>query len=168
MGAIVANGVVEGRGAVERIEGDGPPFAVPLRVGEDAALALDEMCALGYANTRAGMAAIWIERWSHNPVSWPPSEGDTAPRIKGLASSHHPDAYAHQPVAVMVTLDESPMQVLRSYAAESAVGVEHLASAVIDEHTRHVAADIRRRDAADFVGQARPCWCGQLRYWYTK
>lgn len=150
---------------MERIEGDESSFRVPLRVSEDAALVLDEMCALGYAKTRAAMAVIWIERWSHKPVVWPRSETVTAPRMEGLASFHHPDTYAHQPVAVTVTLDEKPMQVVRSHAASSAVGAEHLASAVIDEHARHVAVDIRRRDTGGLVRDPRPCWCGQLRHW---
>lgn len=139
-----------------------------LRVGNHAAVALDEMCALGYADTREEMAVIWIERWSHNPATWPRAEADTVPHIEGLASLHYPHTYTHQPVAMTVTLADTTMEILRTWAAKSAVGTEHLASAVIDEHTAHVAADIHRRNTGRLIGELRPCWCGQLKRWYTK
>jgi hypothetical protein len=144
------------------------PSFVPLRVGNDAAVALDEMCKLGYADTREQMAVIWIERWSRNPATWRHSEADPAPHLEGLASLYPPPAYARQPVAMTVALDETPMQVLRVWARKSAVDPERLASAVIDEHGGHVAADIRRRASRRLVGELRPCWCGQLNRWYTK
>lgn len=143
-----------------------PP--VPLRVGNDAAIALDEMCNLGYADTREEMAVVWIERWSRNPATWPRSEADTVPRMEGVATFHHPQTYERQPVEMTVMLGDATMQALRIWARKSAVGTEHLASAVIDEHGTHVAASIHRRNTGRLVAKLQPCWCGQLNRWHTK
>lgn len=153
---------------MDRTSDEQLPSLVALRVGDDAAMALDEMCKLGYADSREQMAAVWIERWSRNPATWSRSEGDTAPHMEGLASFHPPPAYVRQPVAVTVRLDGAPMQALRLWAKKSAVGPERLASAVIDEHAAHVAAAIRRRDSGHLVGEWYPCWCGQLNRWHAK
>jgi len=140
-----------------------PPSQVELRLSDDAAAMLDLHCKLDFAKSREEMSRIWIVRWSKYD-SFGPSLGavDESGNVTGHAPVKILETYQRAPVALPVEIDEVTRGVLRERAVRARVLIEHLASAIINEHSTHMAVDLRRNEAGlGFIPVVRtPCWCG--------
>lgn len=147
-----------------------PPSEVPLRLSEAAASILDvfstsgEEGGLDFATSREEMSEIWIERWSRRPIGPALGGSDGANDGIGHARVKILESYKQQPVAFVVEIRAVTFRVLHDHAVQERVMVEHLASAVVDEHGRHLAHDLRRKEAgAGLIPQIpMPCWCYTL------
>lgn len=144
-----------------------PPSEVPLRLSEATASVLDVFSkpgkegGLDFAASREEMSVIWIERWSRRPIG--PALGGSDGTDDGIGHARVKilESYKRQPVAFTVEIRAVIFKVLHDRAVEERVMVEHLASAVVDEHGRHIANDLRRKEAGSrLVPQfPAPCWC---------
>lgn len=140
-----------------------PPSQVELRLSEDAAAMLDIHCKLDFAKSREEMSRIWIVRWSKYDSLGPNlGAADESENVTRYAPVKILETYQQAPVALTVDIDEVTRRVLRERAVRARVYIEHLASAVIDEHSAHLAVDLRRREAglAFIPADRKSCWCG--------
>lgn len=139
-----------------------PPSLVELRLTEDTAAILDVHCNLKFAASREEMSRIWIVRWSMYRSLGPDLAAiDGSRSVIGHARVKILESYQQQPVALTVEIDAVTLRKVRDRADQERVHVEHLASAIVNEHGEHEADDLRRGEAGlGFIPDGRKaCWC---------
>jgi hypothetical protein len=139
-----------------------PPSQVKLRLSKDTAAMLDVHCHLQFAASREEMSRIWIVRWSRFHSPGPDLTAiDGSENVIGHARVKILESYQQQPVALTVEIDAVTLKEIRDRADHEGVRVEHLASAIVNEHGEHQADDLRRNEAGlAYIPEGRKaCWC---------